>query len=164
MSYINIVDINMEGLLYQVKLTICLMNMSHLGDLNKDKPEGQTVQWWTATIKLYRQSPPSEPSPYYPFYRIEHLPLLKVVAVLCWGSYLSPVWPRRVSHLSRAATSTSFFDICLNIYISIYTCIVDLKKNKESGYRYKEMLVQFWNIKFYSVSLQDRMQWGFHRR
>ena len=44
MSYINIVDINMEGLLYQVKLTICLMNMSHLGDLNKDKPEGQTVQ------------------------------------------------------------------------------------------------------------------------
>ena len=44
MSYINIVDINMEGLLYQVKLTMCLMNMYHLGDLNKDKPEGQTVQ------------------------------------------------------------------------------------------------------------------------
>ena len=44
MSYISIVDINMEGLLYQVKLTICLVNMSHLGDLNKDKPEGQTVQ------------------------------------------------------------------------------------------------------------------------
>ena len=45
MSYISIVDINMEGLLYQVKLTsICPVNMSHLQDLNKDKPEGQTVQ------------------------------------------------------------------------------------------------------------------------
>ena len=43
-TIMSIVDINMEGLLYQVKLTICLMNMSHLGDLNKDKPEGQTVQ------------------------------------------------------------------------------------------------------------------------